>query len=387
MKICILSAFEDSMSKDTGASVRIYNLSKGLASLGYDVKLIVPKNKEYRERIDGVEVHGLKGCLPLGFLKAISRLMGISRPTTLFFYDFLFIHRVNRIIRESDILQVEQQSAGGLIIPIAAKVLRKPVVIDCHDTFQALRVRNTSTQRKLFETFFEKIVYKFAKLILTVSNKEKEFLFSLGISRDNIEVVPNGVDTRAFSRSIDTAKIRERYGLTGHRTVVFVGNMEYQPNKEAVRLISSRIAPKVENSINGVKFLIVGRADGTTYSNLIFTGVVDNVAPILAASDSAIAPLIHGSGTRLKILEYFSSSLPVVSTAIGVEGLDVKNGIQALIENNVEKFASQLICLLNNEQLSKQLGQAARDLVVSKYDWTKIVINLNKVYQYLLFRN
>jgi glycosyltransferase involved in cell wall biosynthesis len=387
MKICILSAFEDSMLKDTGASVRIYNLSKGLASLGYDIELLVPKSKEYCETIDGVKVHGLKGFLPERILKVISRLIGVSRPTTLFFYDFLFIHRASRIIHESDLVQFEQQSAGALLIPIAAKILKKPVVIDCHDTFQALRVRNTSTQRKLFETFFEKIVYKFAKLILTVSDKEKEFLLSLGIGRDRIEVIPNGVDTRAFSRSIDTAKIRERYGLTGHRTVVFVGNMEYQPNKEAVHLISSKIAPKVENSIKGVKFLIVGRNDGTTYSNLIFTGVVDNVAPVLAASDSAIAPLLHGSGTRLKILEYFSSSLPVVSTTIGVDGLDIQNGVHALIEDDVDKFAPQLICLLNNEQLSRQLGQVARNLVVSKYDWTKIVAHLNKVYQHFLFRN
>ena len=384
MNICILSAFEDSMLKDTGASVRIYNLSKSIATIGCKVELIIPKSKETCDVIDGVTVRGLNGLLPPRFLKAISRLIGVSRPTTLLFYDLLFIQRASKIIRESDIVQFEQQSAGALLIPIVAKILKKPVVIDCHDTFQALRVRNTSTLRKIFETFFEKIVYKFASLIITVSYREKDFLLSLGIDKDRIEVIPNGVDTRTFDRSIATSKVREQYGLMGHRVVVFVGNMEYRPNKEAVDLISSKIAPTVKRAVKDVKFLIVGRAGGTMSPDLSFTGVVESVAPILAVSDVAIAPLLHGSGTRLKILEYFSCSLPVISTSVGVEGLNISNGIHVLVEDDIDMFASKLIQLLKDKRLSRQLGHSARELVVSNYDWDKIGGCLKKTYQRLL---
>jgi glycosyltransferase involved in cell wall biosynthesis len=385
LKICILSAFEDSMLKDTGASVRIYNLSRYLASKGNTVELIIPKHTEACESIEGVTVHSLKGLLPRRLLEAISRLIGVSRPTTLFFYDPLFIQRASLVIRMSDIVQFEQQSAGALLIPIVAKFFRKPVVIDCHDTFQALRVKNTNSLRKFFETFLEKMVYRFASLILTVSDKEKQFLFSLGIDRDNIAVIPNGVDTKAFNKSIDTAKIRELYSLTGHRVVVFVGNMEYSPNREAVRLLSSEIAPMVEHAIKDVKFLIVGRLSGQMYTNLSFTGTVDTVAPILVASDVAVAPLLNGSGTRLKILEYFSCSLPVISTTVGMEGLEIRNGVHALVEDDMNLFASKLIQLLNDKKLSRQLGQSARALVVNSYDWSIVAGCLNKAYQHLLY--
>ena len=369
------------MKKDTGASVRIYNLSKGLAGSGNQVELILPNYVESGNRIDGVAVRSYKGFLPTKFLKLISRFLGVQRPTALFFYDPLFIEKVSQIIRKSDIVQFEQQSAGLLLIPIIAKIFRKPVVIDCHDTFQALRVKNTNFMRKIFETSIEKIIYRFACVILVVSEKEKKFLCSLGISQERIKVIPNGVDTKAFSQFQYTDKIRLRYGLTGYRIVIFVGNMEYLPNQEAVRLIALKIAPEVTKVVKNVKFLVIGRISGLTFSNLTFTGTVDSVAPILAASEVAIAPLLHGSGTRLKILEYLSCGLPVISTTVGAEGLNIQNGVHAIIEDDLNIFAHKLTQLLNDKQLSARIGQSARELAVDKYDWNKIASDLNEVFK------
>jgi glycosyltransferase involved in cell wall biosynthesis len=363
------------MLRDTGASVRIFNLAKGLVSLGNNVELLLPSFAETCDRVQGITVRNLKGFLPRKFLKLISKLIGISRPTTLLFYDPAFIQRVCRIIQKSDVVQFEQQPAGALLIPITAKILKRPVVVDCHDTFQALRVENTRLLRK----FLEKTIYKFASVILTVSEKEKLGLVSLGVNKDRIKVTPNGVDTKAFFQSVHASEIFARCKLTDSPVIVFVGNMEYLPNKEAVRLIALKLAPKVKKCVKDVKFLVVGRIDGPTYENLTYTGVVDNVARILANSDVAIAPLIHGSGSRLKILEYFCQGLPVVSTTVGVEGLDVENGVHAIIEDDMDVFSAKLIYLLKNKDLSNQLGRAARELVVSKYDWSKITCYLNGV--------
>jgi glycosyltransferase involved in cell wall biosynthesis len=102
------------------------------------------------------------------------------------------------------------------------------------------------------------------------------------------------------------------------------------------------------------------------------------------ASDVAIAPLFHGSGTRLKILEYFSCSFPVVSTTVGVEGLDVKSGIHALVEDNMDTFAIGVIKLLKDRELAIRLGKTARELVVNNYDWKEVTMHLSKAYHNLL---
>jgi len=163
-------------------------------------------------------------------------------------------------------------------------------------------------------------------MILVVSKEDEAILVEYGIPRGKIAIIPNGVDTRAFSPILDTAQIQERRNLKDFHKVVFVGNMEYFPNQEAVQVIIKRLAPQIQSKIGNVKFIIIGRTSKKMNSpDIIFTGRVESVAKYLTASDVAIAPLFHGSGTRLKILEYFSCGLPVVSTSVGVEGLPVKN--------------------------------------------------------------
>ena len=385
MRICILSSFEDSMQKDTGPSVRIYNLAKGLAALGDEVRVIMPKEKNIRDCVEGVEVYGFRGLYPSIVLKALKRLVGVARSTSLYFYDLLFISRVSQLIRDSDVVQIEQQTAGGLLIPFIKIVLKRSVVIDCHDIFQALRVKHTNAIRKLLETFLERLAYRYADIILTVSEKETEYLVSCGVRQYKIMVIPNGVDTEALNPFVDASRVKDRYDLRNFHTVIFVGNMEYLPNREAVQAIASKIAPLIKKEVSNTKFLIVGRTPpNIEFPNLTFTGVVDNVTEFLVASDVAIAPLFHGSGTRLKILEYFSCSLPVVSTTVGVEGLDVKSGIHALVEDNMDTFAIGVIKLLKDRELAIRLGKTARELVVNNYDWKEITMRLSKVYHNLL---
>ena len=369
------------MLKDTGPSVRIHGLASNLAAIGHQVRVVIPKDKSSEKLMDGVVVQSVRGIAPRAVSRVFSKLLGVSRPTALFFYDLLFVFRVGRIIHDYDLVQVEQQSAAALFIPLV-RILKKPLVLDCHDVFQALRVRHTSAFRKILETFLEKVAYRNADLIVTVSENEKQCLVSRGAEEDKVTVIPNGVNTEIFSR-------RERCGsgiaLDGKRTVIFVGNMEYLPNREAVHLIDAEIAPRVKKAVPNVRFLVVGRADNSIKSeNLVFAGVVNNVVDFLATSDVAIAPLLHGSGTRLKILEYFSCGLPVVSTTVGVEGLDVKSGVHALVEDNMDRFAIGVIKLLKDRELAIRLGKTARELVVNNYDWKEITMQLSKAYRNLL---
>lgn len=365
------------MQKDTGASVRIYNLAKGLAATGNNVKVVIPKYKATCEFVEGVTVHGLNGLCPKAMLEVLKKFLDVGRPTALYFYDLLFAFRVSRLVREADIVQIEHQPSGGLLVPFIKKVLKRPVVVDCHDVFQALRVEHTSTFRRMLETFLEKLAYKNADLLLTVSENEKECLISAGFQKCNIEVVPNGVDTTAFEKSPEQTETRKKYGLEDFRIIVFVGNLGYLPNREAIQVLSSVIAPRVLDEIKDVKFLVVGKLQGKIEApRLIFTGFVDNVSDILSISDVAVAPLFQGSGTRLKILEYFSCGLPVVSTSIGAEGLNVKDGVNIFIEDNLESFALRIIELLKNKNLSITVGNAARVLATTTYDWKIITKEL-----------
>jgi glycosyltransferase involved in cell wall biosynthesis len=372
------------MAGNTGYSVRICNLARGLARQGNEVQVILPSYKPRSEEVEGLKIIRIRGILPRKLLELLGKIVEIEKPTSLYFFDPIFIFKAYKIVQQCDIVQLEQQTTGVLFAIIVSLVCKKPLVVDCHDVLQSLRVKISGGMRRFLETFCERITYRFSNLILTVSEEEKKLLINYGISEDKIRVVPNGVDVNYFNVKIDASHVKEQYGLN-HRVVVFVGNMEYAPNKEAAQLIVSRIAPLVKRRIKDTKFLVVGRTQTKfNSSDIVFTGVIDNVAEVLRASDVAIAPLLHGSGTRLKILEYFSCGLPVVSTTIGVKGLPVKNGLHLLVEDDPARFASKIVDLLNNKELSVKLGEQARTLVVNKYDWTKITRDLHSLYQRLL---
>jgi glycosyltransferase involved in cell wall biosynthesis len=108
----------------------------------------------------------------------------------------------------------------------------------------------------------------------------------------------------------------------------------------------------------------------------VFTGFVENLLDVFSVSDVAVAPLLQGSGTRLKILEYLSCCLPVVSTSIAAEGLEIENGANIFIEDDPEEFAVRTIELLRNKNLSVSVGNKGRKLVVDAYDWKSIAKKL-----------
>jgi len=386
MKVCVLSSFGDLSLKDTGQSVRLYYLAKTLRDLGHRVEVVIPGKKAEAIWIDGILVHKVNGLCPEGILRLLSNLLGVLRYTSLYFYDFLFVKRALRVIRKCDLVQIEQPWAGGFLIPLLMKLLAQSFIVDSHDVFQSLRIKHTGLTRKILEVCFEKMAYYCADLILTVSKREKKLLIDYGFPPEKIAVIPNGVDTITF-RPECNKDYNEKLPLTDPH-VIFVGNMEYLPNREAVKAIASHVAPEVRKELGKVEFLIVGRApqdlrDKYSFS-LTFSGSVDDVVRFLVDSDVAIAPLFQGSGTRLKILEYFSCGLPVVSTTIGVEGLEVENGVNVFVEDDMEKFASRIVELLSNRRLSDGLGRAARELVVSKYDWQAIGKQLENVYHNIL---
>lgn len=375
------------MNYDSGYSVRIINVAKGLIAKGNSVSVIMPKYDATKRSVSKIPIYEMNGSLPKSLLRFFGKISNIAKPSALYFFDPLFVFRAASLVKKADIVQVEQPVLCLLLTKFIRKTLKKPIVIDCHDVFQGLRLRHNGFARRVIETVLEKTDLQSADLLITVSAKEKEILLSMNFPDEKIIVAPNGVDIEAFSRLIrqsNLAKTRETYGLGNSKIVVFMGNLTYVPNLQALNLISSVIAPKVRKEVSDVKFVIVGKKRETiNLPDLIFTGYVDNVADLLAVSDIGIVPLLEGAGTRLKILEYLSSGLPVVSTSVGAEGLQVKNGSDIIIEDNIDIFANRIVQLLKNDTLCTSMSTAGK-VAAANYDWEKITDKLDVDYRYFL---
>jgi glycosyltransferase involved in cell wall biosynthesis len=107
--------------------------------------------------------------------------------------------------------------------------------------------------------------------------------------------------------------------------------------------------------------------------NVLAFGVVDEEEKyeLYKLADIAINPMFSGSGTNLKMLDYMSAGIPIISTPIGARGLDIENGKHALVCSEDQMY-EKIIELLNTESLRNILRENARNLVESRYSWDKI---------------
>jgi glycosyltransferase involved in cell wall biosynthesis len=110
-------------------------------------------------------------------------------------------------------------------------------------------------------------------------------------------------------------------------------------------------------------------------STIRVAGDVPDVRPFYAQAKLCIVPLLTGEGTRLKILEAFAMGVPVVSTSIGCEGLNVKDGETLLVADTPDAFAESVLRLFRNRMLALTLTKNARALTEAQYDWKIIVSN------------
>ena len=114
------------------------------------------------------------------------------------------------------------------------------------------------------------------------------------------------------------------------------------------------------------------------------TGSVADVVPYYRQACLSVVPIRGGGGTRLKILESMALGRRVVSTSIGCEGLDVRDGVHLSVADTPDEFARRVVLLLRDPTLRQQFAANARRFVEERYHWPHIAENLMHVYRTLL---
>lgn len=223
----------------------------------------------------------------------------------------------------------------------------------------------------------EEYALKNCDKVISVSNADKNrFIKFYGIEENKIEVIPNGYDGEKFKKAYNAAQLKEKFGLTdSHKIVVFVGS-NYYPNQEALKLIIHRIIPYVKDK--NIIFLIVGRVgkDFQKFSskNIRIVGQVNDIVPYFKMSDVAVNPIISGSGSNLKVLEYLAAGLPIISTPFGMRGFEDLKDCATI--SDIKDFPEHIMKekVFNKKAFNK----------LKRYEWTSISKEMQSVYYKLL---
>jgi polysaccharide biosynthesis protein PslH len=183
---------------------------------------------------------------------------------------------------------------------------------------------------------------------------------------DNALVVPNGFEIP----ETQAGKIE----VGDPPTILLQGSMRYAPNADAARWLVTTIAPIIRSQLPEMQVRLVGDPDGTVVKlnnapSITVTGRVPSMQPELERADLVAVPMRYGSGTRVKILEAFAHRIPVVSTTMGAEGLNIESGKHLLIADEPDSFAKACIRLLQDTEPRRTLVDAAYQEFEEHHQW------------------
>jgi glycosyltransferase involved in cell wall biosynthesis len=182
-----------------------------------------------------------------------------------------------------------------------------------------------------------------------------------------LHVVPNTIDVAAYAGPRSPAP---------EPSVLFVGTLGYPPNERAALRLVTEIHPALVRRDPRTRLTIVGgdpspaliAAVDRAAGRVELTGQVADVRPYLRRAWTAVVPLAEGGGTRLKILEALAAGVPVVSTAKGAEGLDLRPGREFVLADGDEAIAAAVGALLEDPAQRDRLARAGRVRVAERYD-------------------
>jgi polysaccharide biosynthesis protein PslH len=414
---------------DTGAKLRNYHLARQLARETrirllafadndtetqenraaeapehfYDRATVVPRDQGYTP---AKILRGAFGRAPLPLLNYTTATMKQSLAQILSQEEF-------------DVVQIESIHLLAYLPIIRAARSRPCVILDWHnlesDLMRQYSLRAKGTLRRAYarrtSRQLSRLEWQATKEVdahVVVSDHDRARLLDYcGDAR--AFVIENGVDTDYYSdkriesayetwvnqqikteaKSIAPSEWPKPIAARKSR-IVFVASMDYHANSDAALSFAREVWPIVHERRPDLVFTIVGRHPAPEVRQLAMqpgievTGTVDDVRPYYHEAVAAIIPLRVGGGSRLKILEAMAAGVPVVSTTLGAEGLEIQDNQNILIANTKAELSEAIVTLCGDSDQQKRLSVAGRALVSARYDWAILGNSLLEIYQRLV---
>lgn len=266
-----------------------------------------------------------------------------------------------------------------------------PRILDLPDAYSLYwkrRVKSSSGPKKWFNFLEFKRVFGYEDIL-------NEFELSLVCSQEdlyylqkekhiqNVHLLPNGVDCAEFSFPDND--------YSEEKNILFTGNMDYEPNIDAVVYFAEEIFPLIQKEIPDVKFTIAGQRPVDKVKNLAnehieITGFIPKLSEVYKTAAIVVAPLRFGAGTQNKVLEAMATGIPVVSRNIGFKGLGIESGEGAILALNTQDFADTCVRLLKNKELRREVGKKGEEIVRNHYNWQVIAKQLETYLQDIRYK-
>jgi GT2 family glycosyltransferase len=195
---------------------------------------------------------------------------------------------------------------------------------------------------------------------LTVTETERDILH---------DHVP---DARVFVVPTIHEGVGDGPGFAARRDLLFVGNFSHPPNVDCALRLVADVMPLLRDRLPGTRLLVAGSGDtreilGLAADDIEVLGWVPDLGPLYDRVRVFVAPLQFGAGMRGKLCESMVHGLPVVTSAVGGEGIGLVHGRHALVADTPDAFAAEVVRLYTDAALWSRLASEGRAMVAENY--------------------
>lgn len=247
-------------------------------------------------------------------------------------------------------------------------------VIDVHEigfikTQELSKVQEIEDYYKKIFKAKELLFYQNAKLLICISEKEKEILKKY-FPNKQIAVIPTCTEIYKVKNNFEQRK-----------DICFFGAFNHSPNADAVKYFAEQIFPKLNNLFPDMKLYVLGSGSSmfkNKYKNIFIKENIKNICKELSKYRLFVCPLRYGAGLKKKSLDAMASKTPLVSTKFGVEGI---KSLENKYVSSQTEFINEIKSLYTNKKLWNK--QAVNNFnIVNKYysqnKFSKYILNLLK---------
>ena len=396
MKILMLTPYLP-FPPSSGGQVRSYNLIKNLAAKHQITLFSLIKNDDERQYIGELE----KYCQKVRVFRRPAKPWTLKNilKTGFSYYPFLVIRNLSWEERDAVARELTEEKydlihAETFYVMPHIPVTETPILL-VDQTIEFQVYQHFVKRNKYF--FIKPLLYldvlkirywelkfwKKADKVVAVSESDKLKMAKL-VKGLNVGVVPNGAGEDLF--------LEKNIYNSGKRkpVILFQANFSWLQNIEAAQNLAKNVFPLVKKELPDSICRIVGQGAKEKLKKLSGGDVEvvdlknDDLAGVLKAYREAAvfaAPLEGPGGTRLKILGAMAAGIPVVSSLVGIEGIDARDGKEVLVAEDWREMAKKIIYLLKNQKIKQQIVLAARKLIEEKYSYQKIALILDNLYR------
>ena len=389
MNILIVSA-QFPYPTRSGFTTRVYQVARHL-SMRHNVTLLSYASPDDRDGVAdlatrmSVRVVENKPRSPIGKRAAQALTIASSRA---YYCREVHSERMQEAIdelcstRKFDVIQIESSFLCTFRFPRDARVVVVEHNIE-YELLQRMCEGERSLPRRVFNRVeytrfrrFEEACWKRADACVVTSEREVDAVRRCA-PETPLAVVPNAVDPDYFTPSGSPPD---------PHTLIFNGTLKYRPNVDAVRYLIDDIWPLVRQRYPDATLTLTGSNDGVDLRALMKPGVrllgeVPDIRPHVRSAGAVVVPIRIGGGTRLKVLEALAMGKPIVSTAVGCEGVAVRDGEHLMIADDAPAFAAKIFEVFESAGLREALGQAGRRLIETRYSWALAGLRLESLYR------